>query len=66
MPRDVDALAAAFAPHSTGTTFPNLHGVPGNAADRARAWSPETARRLRDLATAWDPDGLFRYGHAVR
>lgn len=66
VPRDVDALAAAFAPHSTGTTFPNLHGVPGNAADRARAWSPETARRLRDLATAWDPDGLFRYGHAVR
>jgi hypothetical protein len=66
VPRDVDALVAAFAPHGTGTTFPNLHGVPGDAADRARAWSPDTARRLRELTITWDPDGMFRYGHVAR
>ena len=59
------AARAAMTPWSTGQTFVNLHGTPGDEADRARAWSSETYDRLRQVKRRYDPAGLLRFGHAV-
>ncbi|MET9506794.1 FAD-binding oxidoreductase [Streptomyces sp. NPDC006622] len=59
------ALYAAMAPHGTGRTMVNLHGTPGDADDRARAWTPETHHRLRTLKSTYDPQNLLRHGHTV-
>jgi FAD/FMN-containing dehydrogenase len=65
VPGQVDALVRTLEPHSTGRTFVNLHGVPRDSADRARPWSSATYQRLRELKAAYDPSGLFRFGHAI-
>jgi len=59
------AAAAAMAPWSTGRTMVNLHGTPGDAADRARCWTPATHERLRRVKGRYDPIDLLRFGHAV-
>ena len=62
---DTRALHAAMEPFSTGTSFVNLHGTPGDENDRARAWSPETYRRLQAVKATYDPANLLRLGHAI-
>ncbi|MFF7452513.1 MULTISPECIES: FAD-binding protein [unclassified Streptomyces] len=59
------ALYEAMTPYATGCTMPNLHGTPGNAEDRARAWTPEIYDRLRRTKETHDPHNLLRYGHTV-
>ncbi|WP_424854366.1 FAD-binding oxidoreductase [Streptomyces sp. SAI-170] len=58
-------LYTAMAPHSTGLTMVNTHGRPGDALDRARAWTPEVYDRLRRLKATYDPKNLLRHGHTV-
>ncbi len=65
VPAAVDGLMASFEPFSTGRSMVNLHGRPGDAADRARPWAPEVYTRLCALKTAYDPTRMFRFGHAV-
>ena len=54
-----------MAPYSSGRTFVNLHGAPGDEADRARAWSDETYARLVRAKSIYDPHNLLRFQHAV-
>ena len=65
VPGAVDQVVASFEPFSTGYTMVNLHGRPGDAADRARAWAPEVYNRLCQLKTAYDPMHMFRFSHAI-
>ena len=65
VPGATAALQAALTPYSTGRTMVNLHGTPGDAADRARAWSPEVYARLREIARRHDPDDMLRFGHSI-
>lgn len=57
-------LAVAFEPYAAGTLI-NFHGPAGDAQDRARAWDPEVYAAIRSAKATWDPQNLFRYGHAV-
>ncbi|MBG0853381.1 FAD-binding oxidoreductase [Streptomyces spinoverrucosus] len=59
------ALHTAMAPYGTGLTMVNVHGRPGDALDRARAWTPEIYDRLRHTKATYDPQNLLRFGHAV-
>jgi FAD/FMN-containing dehydrogenase len=59
------SLIDAMAPYSTGRSLVNLHGTPGDDADRARAWDEPTFARLCRARATYDPAGLFRFGHAV-
>ncbi|HSF26355.1 MAG TPA: FAD-binding oxidoreductase [Actinomycetes bacterium] len=61
----VESTVAALAPWSTGRTMVNFHGVPGDEADRARAWDEPTYQRLCALVRELDPAGMFRFGHAI-
>ena len=65
VPAATAAALAAMAPYSTGRTFINMHGRPGDAADRARPWTPEVHDRLRRAKRRYDPENLLRFGHAV-
>jgi hypothetical protein len=65
VPAATAAVQRALGPWSTGRTYVNLHGLPGDEADRARAWTPEVYDRLRRVKGRWDPAGLLRFGHAV-
>ncbi|MEV8549860.1 FAD-binding oxidoreductase [Streptomyces glaucescens] len=58
-------LYTAMAPYGTGRTMVNIHGTPGDEADRARAWTPEVHDRLRRTKATYDPDNLLRFGHTV-
>lgn len=59
------SLYEAMSPYGTGHTMVNLHGTPGSASDRARAWSPEVYDRLRKDKSAYDPANLLAFGHTV-
>ena len=61
----IHAILAAMAPYSTGYTLVNFHGVPGDEADRARAWSPAVYERMRAAKSSYDPGNLLRFGHAI-
>jgi FAD/FMN-containing dehydrogenase len=61
----VDGAAEALRPHSTGGTLVNMHGRPGDAADRARAWPAAIYARLRAVKASYDPGNMFRFGHAI-
>ncbi|MDH2444549.1 FAD-binding oxidoreductase [Amnibacterium sp. CER49] len=64
-----DAIAAfleALRPWSTGRTLVNFHGRPGDAEDRARAWSPDAYDAITKAKRRYDPDNLMRFGHAVQ
>jgi len=66
VPAAAAAVRSAMRSWSTGRTFVNLHGTPGDDADRALAWPAETYERLRQVKRRYDPAGLLRFGHAVR
>lgn len=59
------ALQQAMTPYGTGHTMVNIHGTPGTAADRARAWTPEAYEHLQKTKATHDPSNLLRYGHTV-
>ncbi len=65
IPSALASIFTAMAPYSSGRTFVNLHGVPGDEADRARAWSDETYARLVHAKSVYDPHNLLRFQHAV-
>lgn len=65
MPGSIASILKAMAPHASGRTFVNLHGVPGDEADRARAWSAEAYTRLVQAKGLYDPNNLLRFGHAI-
>ncbi len=65
VPGAIRAVVGAMAPWSTGGTMVNFHGVPGDDADRARAWSAPTFERLQRAKASYDPANLLRFGHAV-
>ncbi|MFF2676104.1 FAD-binding oxidoreductase [Arthrobacter koreensis] len=57
-------LALAFEPYTAGSLI-NFHGPAGDELDRARAWEPAAYELLRNAKADWDPQNLFRFGHAV-
>lgn len=59
------ALHTAMAPYGTGHTMVNIHGTPGDEADRARAWTPEVYDRLCKDKSTYDPSNLLSFGHTV-
>ena len=61
----IRAILTAMVPHSTGFTLVNFHGLPGDEADRARAWSPAVYERMRAAKASYDPGNLLRFGHAI-
>ncbi|MGW0143378.1 FAD-binding oxidoreductase [Streptomyces calvus] len=63
--RATTALHSAMSPYGTGRTMVNIHGTPGDAADRARAWTPQVLDRLRRAKRTYDPANLLRFGHTV-
>ncbi|GGX32915.1 FAD-linked oxidase [Streptomyces malachitofuscus] len=63
--RATASLHTAMSPYGTGRTMINIHGTPGDAADRARAWTPEVHERLRRAKETYDPSNLLRFGHTV-
>ncbi|HEU5006766.1 MAG TPA: FAD-binding oxidoreductase [Jatrophihabitantaceae bacterium] len=65
VPPAMASLLDAMAPCSTGRSMVNLHGTPGDDADRARAWDEPTYARLCRARATYDPAGLFAFGHAV-
>jgi FAD/FMN-containing dehydrogenase len=64
VPPAIQQIVAAMAPWSAGTMV-NFHGVPGDDADRARAWPVPTYERLQRAKASYDPANLLRFGHAV-
>lgn len=65
VPAAIQRVLAAMEPYSTGGTMVNFHGRPGDAADRARAWSPETYARLSVTKSTYDPTNMLRFGHGI-
>ena len=58
----VPGLAAALAPHATGGSFLNFLADP---ARTATAFAPADYEALREVKAAYDPDAVFRVGHAI-
>jgi FAD/FMN-containing dehydrogenase len=58
----VPGLAAALAPHATGGSFLNFLADP---ARTATAFAPADYEALREVKAAYDPDDVFRVGHAI-
>jgi hypothetical protein len=65
IPGSIASIFTAMAPYASGRTFVNLHGVPGNEVDRARAWSDETYARLVQAKSVYDPNNLLRFQHVI-
>jgi FAD/FMN-containing dehydrogenase len=58
----VPGLAAALAPHATGGSFLNFLADPRRTAT---AFAPADYEALREVKAAYDPDQVFRIGHAI-
>jgi FAD/FMN-containing dehydrogenase len=58
----VPGLAAGLAPHATGGSFLNFLADP---ARTATAFAPADYEALREVKAAYDPDDVFRVGHAI-
>jgi FAD/FMN-containing dehydrogenase len=58
----VPQLAAALARHATGGSFLNFLADPGRTGT---AFAPADYEALREVKAAYDPDDLFRIGHAI-
>lgn len=65
VPAAAAELHTALARQGHRRTMVNLHGRVGAGADRARAWAPDTYRRLQRIKATYDPADLLRFGHAV-
>lgn len=65
VPAAIQQVLTAMEPYATGGTMVNFHGRPGDAADRARAWSPETYARLSATKSSYDPTNMLRFGHGI-
>ena len=65
VPGAIRDVVGAMAPRSNGDTMVNFHGVPGDDAVRARAWSAPAYQRLQRAKATYDPGNLLRFGHAV-
>lgn len=65
VPDAMAALLTDLQPWATGHTMVNFHGIPGDATDRARAWSAETYGELEAAKRRYDPHNLLRFGHAI-
>lgn len=63
VPAAGEAVLSAMEGWSTGTVQLNWLGETATPADVARAWTPETHRRLMEVKRAVDPDNVFRFGH---
>jgi FAD/FMN-containing dehydrogenase len=57
------ALAETLRPHATGGKFLNFLA---DTTATERAYAPRDLPRLRAIRAAYDPDDVFRLGHAVR
>jgi FAD/FMN-containing dehydrogenase len=55
-------VAAAIAPHATGGSFLNFLADPRRTAT---AYTPADYEALREVKAAYDPDDVFRIGHAI-
>jgi FAD/FMN-containing dehydrogenase len=58
----VPGLATALGPHATGGSFLNFLADP---ARTATAFAPADYEALREVKAAYDPDEVFRVGHAI-
>jgi hypothetical protein len=65
IPGSIASILKAMAPYSSGRTFVNMHGLPRDEADKARAWSAEVYARLVQAKSLYDPDNLLRYQHSI-
>lgn len=65
VPGAMAALLTDLQPWATGNTMVNFHGIPGDATDRARAWTAETYGELEAAKRRYDPHNLLRFGHAI-
>ena len=65
VPAAVADVLRAMEPFATGGTMVNFHGRPGDEADRARAWTPETYARLVAAKATYDPTNMLRFGHGI-
>lgn len=65
IPGSAATILKAMAPYASGRTFVNLHGIPGDEADRARAWSEEAYARLVLAKSVYDPNNLLRFQHVI-
>ncbi|RJK96526.1 FAD-binding oxidoreductase [Vallicoccus soli] len=64
-PAAAQRVLGALAPWRAPGSLLNFLGAVGDRAEVASAWSPEAAERLRAVKRAYDPQDLFRTGHAL-
>ena len=60
IPAAADRVFAAIEPWVAAETTINWAGGP-DSPEFAKAWSPETTKRLEAIRAAGDPDGIFAY-----
>jgi FAD/FMN-containing dehydrogenase len=58
-------VRAALSGWSTGRRYVNFLAGPGTESLAAEAYDAETYARLRSVKSAYDPDNVFRHGHAT-
>lgn len=58
----VPEMAAALAPHATGGSFLNFLADPSRTPT---AYTADDYEALREVKAAYDPDEVFRIGHAI-
>jgi FAD/FMN-containing dehydrogenase len=64
-PGAVARLFAALDPWLSDSTLPNFLGRRSDPADVLAAWPVASRERLLGVKRRWDPDNLFRLGHAL-
>ena len=61
------ALVDSVAEWTTGGSLVNFLGAAATTPERVcAAWSPDVLERLHKVKDSWDPDNVFRFGHALR
>src|SRR3954452_1478932 len=61
------AVVDAVAPWATPGSLLNFLGAQARTPEQvATAWSPEVSARLLQAKDTYDPDNVFRFGHALR
>ncbi|MHA4817578.1 FAD-binding oxidoreductase [Streptomyces aculeolatus] len=64
-PDAASGVRTALAPWSTGGRYVNFLAGPGTERLTAEAYDAETYARLRVVKGKYDPENVFRHGHAV-